>query len=215
MTVPPTDPAFASALPTNKLETNAVADRLIAEGNRPLVLGFVALRSVDEASAALFEALAHVSNGADGIDLSLPAALTPGERLVVADQFAEATGTPLYLRTDVPMAAGKHTLIVSATAGRLRSGLHAIYDIGLDQSETSMQDAVGAWPALDDDRSLLVSSVGFAHSSDAALMGLASAASARGLAAISTDRPRIVRRVVDTLAPLYPKVSNAGASSCR
>ena len=212
MNVAPTDavpPEASDVVPKQVVAGNAVAERLIAAGRRPLVLGVVVVRSGDDLAAALFEALAHVSNGADGIDLTLPAALSPGERLAVADQLAEATSAAFYLRTDVPMACGEHTLIVSATADRLRASVKVVYDIGFDPSEAD------TWPPLDDERSFLISTVGLDDSSDASLMGLASAASARGVAAVSTDRARIVRRVVDTLAPLYPKVPNAGETSCR
>jgi len=201
-------------VPSRVVPTNAVADRLIEDGRRPLVLGFVSVGSVDDLAGALFNALAHVAGGADGIDLMLPAALAPAERLAVADQLAEATGTSLYLRTETPMAGGKHALILSAGAGRLRASADVFYDVGIDQRGASADEVIDAWPPLDE-RSLLLSTMGFRDLSDAALIGLASAASARGVAAVSTDRVRIVRRVVDTLAPLTPKVPKAGVTACR
>jgi len=210
----PPDAGPPDAGPSRVVPANAVADRLIADGRRPLVLGFVSVGSVDDLAGSLFSALAHVAGGADGIDLMLPAALAPAERLSVADQLAEATGTSLYLRTETPMAGGKHALILSAGAGRLRASADVFYDVGIDQPGASADEVIDAWPPLDE-RSLLLSTVGFRDVSDAALIGLASAASARGVAAISTDRVRIVRRVVDTLAPLIPKVPTAGVTACR
>lgn len=197
--------------------TNAVAERLIADGRRPLVLGAVVVRSGEDLSEALFDILAHVSCGADGIDLTLPASLAPGDRLVVANQLAAATGAALYIRTDAPMAVADHTLILAATIGRPRASLKVVYDIGSDQGgalpDSSMVEA--SWPSVDDARCLLLSTVGFRGLSDAELMGLASAASTRGLAAMSTDRVRIVRRVVDTLAPLSPRSPSGEVVPCR
>ena len=206
--------------PKQVIPGNAIAERLMAAGQRPLVLGAVAVTSDEAFADGLFEALAHVSNGADGIDLTLPPSLTPGERLAAADQLAEATGAAMYLRTDVPMACGEHTLIVSAAAGRLRASLKVMYDAGWGGASGDSSELGVAWPALDEARSMVVSTAGIAGLSDAGLsdaglMGLASAASERGVAALSTDRVRIVRRVVDTLAPLYSNAQNAGEAPCR
>jgi len=203
--------------------SNAVADRLIGAGYRPLVLGVVVVGSANLAGA-LFESLAHVSDGADGIDLTLPSELAPGERLAAADQLAEAAGVSVFLRSDVPMAGGEHTLILSLPAAHLRAGARVVYDIGFDLAEADQIGAApvvasAAWPSIDDEGPLLVSTAGFSDLSDGALMGIASAASARRVAAVSTDRPRIVRRVVDTLAPLEPKpgpgtAERAGVTPC-
>ncbi len=219
MSAVPTDAVPPDGVPSQAalkpvVPGNSAADRLIAAGQRPRVLGAVEVRTGDDLADALFAALAHLSNGADGIDLTLPAAWSPAERLPVADQFAEATGVALYLRTEVPMACGVHTPIVSATVSRLRASLKAMYDIGLDATSGDSIECSPAWPEHGDERSLLLSTTGFADLGDAALMGLASAASVRGISAVSTDRPRIVRRVVDTLAPLCSTAPNAGETSC-
>lgn len=197
--------------------TNAVAERLIGDGHRPAVLGAVVVRSSEDLAEALFEILAHVSSGADGIDLTLPGSLAPGDRHAVAHELLEATGTALYIRTDLPMAASDHTLILSATAKRPRASTIVVYDVGIDKvgSLRDVPDVAASWPSADDERPLLLSTVGFRGLSDAALMGLASAASERGFTAMSTDRVRIVRRVVDTLAPLTPRAPSGGVASCR
>ena len=199
------------------IPTNAVAERLIAGGRRPAVLGAVVVGSGDALGQALFDVLAHVSCGADGIDLTLPASLPPGDRLAVANQLAEASGVALYLRADAPMAAGDHTLILSAVAGRLRASVNVVFDVEIDQlgAAPDSSEVTAAWPLVADERALLVSTAGFNALSDAALMGIASAASTRGLTAVSTDRVRIVRRVVDTLAPLLPRAASGGVASCR
>lgn len=195
---------------------STVAARLIAAGGRPLVLGVVAVRSGEELTEALFDALAQLSEGADGIDLLLPPTVGPIDRLAIADQLADTSGAALFLRSDAPMAAGSHTLILSGL-GRVRPGANVIHDIGIDQLDAAADSPLvaAAWPEADDKRSTLMSTIGFAELSDAALMGLASGASTRGIAAVSTNRVRIVRRVVDTLAPLTPRPPSRGMAPCR
>ena len=199
------------------IPTTAVAERLILGGRRPAVLGAVVVESGDDLGEALFDVLAHVSSGADGIDLTLPASMPPGDWLAAADQLAEAARTSLYLRAGAPMAAANHTLILAAVAGRLRASSNVVFDVGLDQLGIAPDspEVVAAWPAIADERALLVATAGFSALSDAALMGIASAASTRGFTAVSTDRVRIVRRVVDTLAPLLPRAASGGAVPCR
>lgn len=198
--------------------TNAVAERLIADGRRPVVLGAVVVETNDELAEALFDVLAHLSAGADGVDLTLPLS-PPGELLAAANQLADATGATLYLRTDAPMAAGDHHVIFSAaheTSGRMHWSANTVFDLGLDRLGAAAHSlgVLDAWPTRDDERSLLLSTVGFAELSEGALIGLASAASMRGINAISTDRVRMVRRVVDTLAPLSPRFPSAGVTPC-
>lgn len=195
---------------------SAVAARLIADGRRPLVLGAVVVRSGDQLAEAMFDVLAHLSDRADGIDLELPPDMGPIDRLGCANQLAETTGAKLFLRSAAPMAASKHTLILSSSTGRVRAGADVIHDLGLDQFGVAADSerVADAWPAVDDDRATVVSTAGFDDLSDAALMGLASAASARGVSAISTNRVRIVRRVVDTLAPLTTRPPSRGVAPC-
>lgn len=206
-----------SPAPPNDESPSAVAARLITGGRRPLVLGVVVVRSGDQLAEAMFDALAHLSEGADGIDLSLPKAMGPVDRLGCADQLAETTGADLYLRSEAPVAAWRHTLILLESTGRVRASSNVMHDLGLDQLGVGAETArvAGAWPAANDERSTLVSTVGFTDLSDAGLMGVASAASVRGIAAVSTNRVRIVRRVVDTLAPLTPRPPTRGMAPCR
>lgn len=183
---------------------------------RPSVLA--AVTAGQDAAATLFEMMAAVSEGADGIDLDLPVEVGPAERLSLADQLADASGADLYLRSSLPMAAGRHRVIRSADDARPG---RALFDIGLDLLGQTPSEAVADWQRVDDDRSLLLSTVGFGTDdssrtlssrtlSDAALMGLATFACVAGLDAVSTDRVRIVRRVVDTLAPVMEE-----AAACR
>lgn len=175
------------------------------------MVGAVSIASSADLPSALFDVLAHVAAGANGVDLTLPDGISPGERLDLVNQLAEAADTKVYVRTDGPMAVGDHTLILPWGSGRVRSGLRVIRDIGIDHAGGA-PDPAAPWPGSGDGIRTLVSTVGFADLSDAALMGLASLASFRGVDAISTDRVGVVRRVVDTLAPVAP---TQGVTSCR
>lgn len=196
---------------------NTAAERLIASGSRPTVLGTVFIASAAELPAALFETLAHVSVGADGIDLSIGTAAKPGEQLAVADQLAEAADTSVFLRSEMPMAVGAHTLILPIEAGRVRSTVNVVRDLGVDGRGGVLdpEALAAAWPEVGEDDAVLVRTVGFRDLGDAGLMGLSSLACNRNVAAVSTDRVRIVRRVVDTLAPLTPTTSTSGGAPCR
>ena len=168
---------------------------MIADGNRPTVLGAVVVRDAADLPDALFTSLAHAAAGADGLDLTLPLSASPSEQAAAADQLAEATGLVCYLRIDRPVGVTSHTMILPSTAQARRSA-NVVFDIAVAAPETAEFD----WPAASETRSMLLTA-GAQHT-DGQLIGLATVACHRRLAAISTDRVRMVRRVVDTVASI-------------
>lgn len=194
--------------------TTTVAQRLIADGRRPAVLGAVVLQSTQSLADVLFDVLAHLAEGADGIDLRFPTEMSPPECQAVADQLADTSGTTIHVRSLTPFASVRHPLVLPIGGARLRPGRTVVYDIGVDQLGASPGSAevAHAWPPADDERPLLLSTTGFVGLDDGALIGLVTAASVRCFAAVSTDRVRIARRVVDVLAPI---VRTGGVQTCR
>lgn len=192
------------------------AAALIAAHRRPRVLGVVEIGATQDLPDALFEALAHASEGADGLDVAMGGPTSPADRLDVADQLAAASGLPVSIRTDTPMSAGDHALILSGAGGRLRASANVLYDLEVDRLGVGPDDdAVKAlWARTRDGRPWLVSTSGFASISPAQVMGLAVTGFHHEVSAVSTRTVRTVRRVLDTLAPLSPRVPSGSVSSC-
>lgn len=169
------------------------AERMIVDGCRPQILGIIVVGAASDLPAALFNSLAYAAAGADGIDLTLPPSTPAVEWVAAAGQLAEASGLTCYLRAERPMAVGEHSLILSSEV-RARPSTRVVFEIAMaGRGSTEV-----IWPNAGEGRSMLLT-LG-PRLTDGELMGLAAAASERHLAAISTDRVRMARRVVDTLA---------------
>ncbi len=163
--------------------------------------------SADDAGPAVVEALAAKGAGATGIDLSFgPDELAVAAGRMIADRIVEQTELDVFIRTDLPMAAGVHNTI--RTAGRRPQARPGLGTMGRTDVADIQLDHLGAGPASDavasgwpdeTDQPFMISTLGFGELSDAELMALATVATVRDVAAITTDRPGIVRRVVDTV----------------
>lgn len=154
--------------------------------------------SHDAIGEAVVAAIAAAGAGATGVDLSFASAeLALAHGCEAADRIAEAADLEVFIRSDVPLAAGGHTVI--RTTPR-RPGTRSVVDLEIDRlgRGPASEEVAAAWPA-DDGSSSLVSTLGFGDLADAELMALATVATVRRTAAITTDRPAIVRRVVHTV----------------
>lgn len=188
-------------------------DRAVASSTSPAVLAPISINGVDLGSSVI-EAVAAAGAGATGIDLSIRDPLTAVESgLAVADELADTSGLHVYLRAAGPLAPGRHTRICPpGSRSSERSEPRAsrplgdcIVDLGIDRVglPPAAIELASYWPADGDRRSgdrFMISTLGFEAALDAEVMALATLASLRGAVAITTDRIRIVRRVVDTMA---------------
>ncbi len=166
---------------------------------RPAVLSPVIVTSPEDLGDAIVAAVAAAGAGATGIDLSFESAdVAVAAGSAAADQIADTCNLDVYIRSDLPFADHDHTLIRS-TPGH--PGIDAVVDLQIDRLGLGpASDAVAeSWP-VGEGRACMISTLGFDDLSDAELMALATVATVRGSAAITTDRPGVVRRVVDTVS---------------
>lgn len=174
----------------------------------PAVLAPVTLLGVDEGDAVVIESIAAAAAGATGIDLVIPdPQLALHRGLAVADLIAETPGLQVFIRCDAPLASGRHQRICPSTGGRDsgRSITPCVVDLGIDRIGVGPDAPALAsyWPSGDHQKSVgpfMISTLGFDTAADAEVMALAFLAVMRGASAITTDRIRTVRRVVDTVA---------------
>jgi hypothetical protein len=172
------------------------------------VLAPVTLLGVDAADAVVIESIAAAAAGATGIDLVIPDRRLALQRgVVVADLIAETSGLQIFIRSDVPLASGRHKRICASTGDRNggRSIAPCVVDLGIDRIGVGPDapELASYWPSANDQASagpFMISTVGFDSAADAEVMALAFLAVMRGATAITTDRVRTVRRVVDTVA---------------
>ncbi len=162
------------------------------------MLSPIVLTSAADLGEAVVDAVAAAGAGATGIDLSFEIAdLAVAHGREAADRIAESADLDVFIRSELPLAPGSHTTI-RTTPGR--PGLRAVVDLEIDRLGfgPASEEVASSWPAGEGSASL-ISTLGFDDLSDAELMALATVATVRRTAAITTDRPGIVRRVVDTV----------------
>ena len=188
------------------------ADSVVDPPRRPLVLGSILFGDSHELQAAIIEGFAFLADRADGLELRFPdESLTIPHQIDVADQLGAACATPIFIRADVPMAAGNHQLIMPRSDNPTRRQTEAIHDLGIDELDHRPSSAVVGerWRDAEGHGRFSISTGGFDALDDGELIALATITCARGAAAIITDRVRTVRRVVDTITPVMAAKSDS------
>lgn len=189
---PSRDRAVTAAAPADPLTPTAVLAPITLVGS--------------DSGDAVIESIEAAGAGATGIELSILDARLALERgVAAADALAEASGLRVFIRTDGPLSPGPHRRICPAgnPSDTRRSTAPCVVDLGIDRLGLAPDDhqLASYWPAdLDPVAApFMISTLGFGSVADAEVMGLAALAAMRGAAAITTDRTRSVRRVVDTV----------------
>ena len=157
----------------------------VSPGRAPMVLGAVAVGDAADLTSTLFDALACAAAGADGVVLTFDATVPPTDRANVAGQVADVTSAEVLIRSAMPMASSRHRLIVPPGS---RRETHLVeVPFGADNKAANTADPEQSVLTLPADLD------------DGALIGSVVAAVEGGVAAVITDRPRIVRRTIDVV----------------
>lgn len=184
---------------------------------RPAVLAPVSIADAasdqSDIGSAAIDSIAAAGAGATGIDLTIPGPAV-AHAVSIADELGDLVGLPIFIRSDAPLSPGRHQRIVLAMPTPThRPGASVVVDLGLDRLGVGpdAEELAARWSSERGTTAtpFMISTVGFRGISDAEVMALTAVAVLRGAAAITSDRPKVVRRVVDTVAAVVAAGSAA------